>query len=1013
MTDFYEDRVRVFLGELVKLNKTHEQRVYGFKYKYCGYKNGNELPVIDESFKTLEKGEYWGGKAHIHAWFYKKLEIPEDMLGKDIVLRLDTVDKGWNASNPQFIAYVDGAVCQGLDINHRELYLDKAKKVYDIYIYAYASDYSTPFDFKASLIEYDREVNKLFNTLSVAYEASLMYNPNDKIYSDIEKAVIGAVNLVDLRKGRSEEFLKSIKLAQKYIDSNLIGKSKETTSVICVGHTHIDVAWLWTLDQTREKVVRSFSNVIALMKRYPEYKFISSQAQLYKFLKEESPELYEEVKRLVREGRWEVEGAMWVEADCNLCSGESLVRQILYGKQFFRREFGVDCHVLWLPDVFGYSAALPQILKKSGIDKFVTSKISWNETNRMPYDIFFWHGIDGTDIFTYFLTAQRKERGKEPITGCTYNAWLDPAHLAGAYDRLQQKYITDEVMISYGYGDGGGGPTQKYLDYYDILKKGVPGVPTAKIEFAGSFLERVKKKAEKNPKTPHWYGELYLEYHRGTYTSMAKNKRYNRKSEFLLEKAETLSLAAEFLAGKTYPSERIYDSWETVLLNQFHDIIPGSSIKEVYDESWKQYEKVSETGKEIVASSEKAITDRINTDGGIIVFNNNSFVSSGPVKLDGKTIFVKDIPAKGYKVVKEFSDKNSIKVTSDSIENKYLKLVFDKKGAFTKIYDKKNKRSVLKPGCRGNVLMAYEDLPRDYDNWEISNYYTEKSWEIDEVVSTEPVNDGVRAGIRIEKKFLDSILVQTIWLYEDMPGIYIENDFDWKEKHIIVKAEFPVDINSQRASYDTQFGFLERPTHMNTSWDAAKFEVCAHKYADYSEHDYGVAILNDCKYGHDIHNGIMKLTLLKCGTHPNPEADKCRHEFTYAVYPHSGDFREAGVIKAAYELNVPMTAEHIGKQSGNLNESYSLFALKDRTPYGGNIFCETIKKAEDGSGAVVRLYEGFNKRTSADITFGFDFDRAYICGIMEDDVVKEVKADGRSVKLDFAPFEIVTLKLVF
>lgn len=1003
--NFFEERVREFLCHLEAYTIAEKTDVTDFYYKECEYKKDNTLPKVDSTFSNLAAGEYWGNKEHQHAWLYKKLDIPKGMIGKNVALRVETQKDGWNVHNPQFIAYIDGVLVQGLDTNHREVYLDNAKSTYDLHLYAYTSYCKDSLELKAQLICYDSGVKKLYHTLCIALETARLYDVDTKIHADIEKCVSAAINLIDLRKGRTEEFLISAKKAQDILEKGLCGKKTEKTSVVCIGHTHIDVAWLWTLDQTREKVQRSFSNVLALMKKYPEYKFMSSQAQLYKYLKEEAPQLYEEVKEMIKAGRWEVEGAMWVEADCNLSSGESLVRQILYGKQFFKREFDVDCKVLWLPDVFGYSAALPQILQKSGIDKFVTSKISWNESNKMPVDMFRWHGIDGTEIFTYFLTAQGKIRGQKPTNYATYNAEINPEQLTGAYERFTDKKLSDEVMITYGFGDGGGGPTEKHLNYYDIMKNGFMGVPTPKQEFSGTFLERVKKKAFDDPDIPHWHGELYLEFHRGTYTSMAKNKRYNRKSEFLFEKAESASVMAKNLLGKSYPKEDIDNSWETILLNQFHDIIPGSSIKDVYDVSWQQYENIKKVGEDIVNTAQQEIVQNIATDGGIVVFNNNSFVSSGIVNIDGKSVFVKNIPAKGYAVIKEYNDKNTIKVSENSIENKFFKLSFDKKGAITKIYDKKNKRDVLTAGKRA-TLVAYEDLPRAYDNWEITNYYAEKSWEIDNVIKVAPICDGARAGLEITKKFLDSTLCQKIWLYEDMAQIDFENDFDWKESHLVVKAHFPVAINSTRATYDIQFGNVERPTHMNTSWDAAKFEVCAHKFCDYSEYGYGISLMNDCKYGHDIHDGVMSLTLLKCGTHPNPQADKCRHEFTYSLYPHAGDFREAGTIRKAYELNVPMDAKKILPQKGTLPEKYSLAHFDS-----DGIFCETIKGAEDGNGCVIRAYESFNRKTETYMTVGFDFEKAYICDLCEN-IVSEVRAKDGKIKLSFAPFEIISIKLV-
>lgn len=1009
MTDFYEDRMRVFFDTFEQYMTVAETHIDGFLYKECGYKSDNTLPEIDESFREFGKNERWGGKQDEHAWFYKKLIIPEQYRGKNVelVISTDAYKQSWDAINPQFIVYLNGALVQGLDMNHREVFLDNAEESYELYIYAYTGMNGDGWlDFDAKLVVYNEEARKLYYSLKVPFEVTEYLNPGEKTYIDIEKHILNAVNLLDLRVPGSAEFNNSVKSAQKYLDEEFFKKcTPEDVNAICIGHTHIDVAWLWTLAQTREKVQRSFSTVLALMKKYPEYKFMSSQAQLYKYLKEECPELYAEVKEMVKAGRWEVEGAMWVEADCNLCSGESLVRQVLYGKNFFKEEFGVDSKVLWLPDVFGYSAALPQILMKSGVDKFVTSKIGWNETNRMPYDTFWWKGIDGTDIFSYFMTAQDKHRGVPTATNCTYNAKLNPNQLQGGYDRYQQKDINNDIMITFGFGDGGGGPVRKDLEYYDVLKKGISGVPKAKMEFAGSMLDRVKKRAEENPKTPTWQGELYLEYHRGTYTSQAKNKRNNRKCEFLYEKAETLAVMDEKLNGAKYPEKALHDGWETILLNQFHDIIPGSSIKEVYEVSSKQYEQLKLAGREVVSKAYSDIAQSIDTDGGVLVFNPNSFKGDGAVKIDGVTYCVHDIPPKGYKVISMPEKKGKVRVCDNGVENDFFRLTVDENGTLSEIYDKRNMRDVLKKNARGNVITAYEDLPRDYDNWEISNYYTDKSWEINDVKSVKPISDGARAGFEIEKAFLNSTVKQKIWLYDDIDRIDFETYIDWKESHILLKAAFPVDVNTDKATYDIQFGSVERPTHYNTSWDSARFEVCAHKYADISEYSYGVSLINDCKYGHAIHDGVMSLTLLKSGTYPDPTADKCEHFFTYSLYPHAGDYREAGTIKQAYDLNNPMTAITVGKHSGKLGDSYSFVSVRDE-----NIVIETVKKAEDGDGIIVRMYESFNKRTNTVLKTGFDFKSVTLCDMLENDL-KVISAKENSIPLTLKPFEIVTIKI--
>ena len=560
-------------------------------------------------------------------------------------------------------------------------------------------------------------------------------------------------------------------------------------------------------------------------------------------------------------------------------------------------------------------------------------------------------------------------------------------------------------MITFGFGDGGGGPTRKDLEYYNLLKKGLPAVPKAKMEFAGSMLSRVRARALQNPKTPRWQGELYLEYHRGTYTSMAQNKRYNRKSEFLYEKAETTALLANILTGAAYPKAELHEGWETILLNQFHDIIPGSSIKEVYEVSKSQYEALLQVGNRMVKNAGAEIIGKVATDGGVLVFNPNSFEASGTVQLNGETVFVRDIPAKGYKIVKDYEARGEVQATEKVLENAFFRIELDETGAFTRLYDKRNDREVLKAGARGNVLTAYEDYPRDYDNWEISNYYKEKSWELSDKAEIYPVTDGARAGVEIRKSFMNSVITQKVWLYDDVARIDFDTDIDWKEEHLILKTAFPVDINADKATYEIQFGTVERPTHSNTSWDAAKFEVCAHKFADLSEYGYGVSLLNDCKYGHDIHDGVIRLTMLKCGTYPNPDADKCHHTFTYSLYPHAGNYREAGTIQQAYLLNQPMTAFKLQKQSGTLPESYSLLSLDC-----DNVIAETVKEAEDSDAVIVRLYEAYNQRVRTTLTTGFDFKRVTLCDLLENEV-EELPTDGRAIALTVRPFEIVTLKI--
>ena len=1006
--DFRYERIGKILEILKKKTVTWSLPIDEFKYKECDYKKDNVTPVVDDTWRIFHsKTDYWGGESDKHCWFYKKIVIPNEKKEQELELVFGEEVNRIACTLPQGIAYVNGKLVCGLDSNHRSVTLSGSEK-YEVYVYSYTgTSLAKRLEFSAILQSIDKNCEKLYYDIYVPYNTMKFLNPNDKIYTDILNHLNKALNLLDLRVIPSDEFEKSVSLAIDYLREEYYEKvcREQDHSVICTGHTHIDVAWLWSLRQTREKVQRSFSNVLRLMEKYPEYQFMSSQPQLYQFLKEESPETYEEVKKMVKAGRWEVEGAMWVEADCNLSSGESLVRQILMGKRFFKKEFGKDSKVLWLPDVFGYSAALPQILHKSGVDKFLTSKISWNETNQMPYDTFLWVGIDGTEVLSYFLTAQDKKRGEDPVRYVTYSANTEPSQIAGTWDRYQQKELNHEVLLTFGYGDGGGGPTKHQLEVLRRQTKGVIGCPNAKIDTVSNFFQRLFDRVKDNPKLPKWVGELYLEYHRGTYTSIAKNKRNNRQSELLLQNCELLSIMNLVLNEAKYPQKQLNQNLELILLNQFHDIIPGSSIKEVYDTSDEQYAQIRRSFEMIQEKSYKAIASKIKTEGGVVVFNPHSFDNSSVVSVGGGFIYVKDIPAKGYKVITPEKSNQQVVVTESGMENAFFIIDFDESYNFSRIYDKKNNREVLKAGEKGNTLLAFEDIPRGYDAWEITNYYTEKQWEINEVVSSEILMEGARGGIKVTKKFLNSTIIQKIYIYHDIAKIDFDTTIDWKEEHILVKTAFPVDIHTDKATYDIQFGNVERPTHRNTSWDSAKFEVCAHKFVDLSEYGYGVSLLNDCKYGHDALGNNIRLTLIKSATYPNPDADKEKHTFVYSLYPHRGGFREAGTIKLAYDLNLPMTAFSIGQQDGILPDRYSLICCDKE-----NVIIETVKKAEDGEDIIFRMYECFNQRTNTQITFGFDLEKVTLCNLMEEDQ-ESILFFERSIHITIKPYEIVTLKV--
>lgn len=894
-----------------------------------------------------------------------------------------------------------------MDVNHTDLELVFGEEN-DFSLYFYTGMLGGNMVFEPSVKVIDTKIEQLYYDIRVPFESLSCFDEDDQEAAVTAKHLEMACNLLDLRKPYSEDFYRSVDAAigflkkEYYENGNVCGKTE--CEVSCIGHTHIDVAWLWTLAQTEEKAQRSFATVLRLMEEYDDYTFMSSQPQLYEYVKEYAPEIYERIKERVKEGRFEPEGAMWLEADCNLSSGESLIRQIMFGKRFFKEEFGIDSKTLWLPDVFGYSAAMPQILKKSGVDRFVTSKISWNDTNKLPYDVFMWEGIDGTEIFTAFITAQDYfPKGKK---GTTYVGRITPSMVKGARNRMQQKAYTDRAMITFGYGDGGGGPVRSMLEYHRRLKYGIPGVPKTVIESSTAHLEKLEadfiKASAELKKTPKWVGELYLEFHRGTYTSIAKNKRNNRKSEFMYQTAEQTSVLAGHLFGTEYPKNTINAGWKTILLNQFHDIIPGSSIEQVYIESDRQYAEIAQKGNEILDSVYSKIAKGVDRASGTVVYNPNSFVVDGCVDIDGRAVYVQSVPPMGWKTLKEDAATYSVSAKDSVLENEYLTLRLDESGNICSVFDKEYGREIIEEGRVGNAIEAFEDLPYEYDNWELSPYYKQKKWSVDGIVSVVPFNEGARAGFEVERKFLDSTIIQRICMYEHSRRIDFETKINWNEKHIVLKAAFPVNIHSDKATYETQLGYVERPTHENTSYDAAKFEVCAHKYADISEDDYGVALLNDCKYGHNTEGNVLKLTLLKAGTYPNENADMGEHIFTYSLYPHYGNHKQGKVVQNAYILNRPLVA-FAADGDGSLENSFSLVSCDKE-----NVIIETVKRAEDSAATVIRAYDAYNRRGRVEFSFGFDIKRAYLCDMLENRQ-KELEVSDNKVLVDISNFEIVTL----
>ncbi|MGL4373673.1 MAG: alpha-mannosidase, partial [Turicibacter sp.] len=859
----------------------------------------------------------------------------------------------------------------------------------------------------------------------------------DKRRIDLIAILNQAINKLDLRRPHSKEFYCSLEEANAYIEENIYDKElwQEDITAHCIGHTHIDVAWRWTVEQSRHKAARSFATALNYMNDYKEFKFLQSQPQLYKFVKEDHPEIYEQVRERVADGRWEADGGMWVEADCNLISGESMVRQFLFGTRYFKQEFGVDNKLLWLPDVFGYSATMPQILKKCGIDYFVTSKLSWSEYNNVPYDTFQWKGIDGTEVLTHFIMNKGHD---EEGFGTHYGGMLSPSQMAGGWKRYQQKDLNNEILHPYGYGDGGGGPTKEMLETARRMSKGIPGIPKVKMGKARDYLEKLEQDVAGHPRLPKWSGELYLEYHRGTYTSMAKNKKYNRQSEFLYQDVEWLS-ALNTITNKTfnYPKQQLNTGWELILLNQFHDIIPGCSIPEVYVTSHREYEEVMSSGQELLTQAKKGIASSINLkEKSIVVYNSLSFKRTDLVCVDypegftnveiidldgslvqtqrthdGKLLMLaREIPAKGYKaftlrertLVEDIQ--TNMTVPPSTLCNTYFYITINEQGNLSSVYDKLAKREVLKG--EANVLQAFEDKPLWFDAWDINMYYQEKMWDVNDVVAIEVVESGdLRSALKVTKTFMDSTIEQIIYVYNHKPVIDFKTNVDWHEHQILLKAAFPVDVLADKATYEIQYGNVERATHENTSWDKAKFEVCAHKWADLSEGDYGVSLLNDCKYGYDVKENTMRLSLIKSGIHPNPNADQGAHEFTYSLYPHRGEWKAAKTVNHAYELNCPLSATIEEAHVGTLPTQLSMVSVDV-----DHVMVDVVKQAEDSNELIIRLYDFQKRRGSVTLTVCAQIFQISECDLLENNL-SDVAFNGNQFTFNIKPFEIKTFKV--
>lgn len=996
------------------------------------------VPTRFEDWNTIKVGDTWTGRDR-YLWLHKEVMIPSEWNGKEVLGIFDYGNTGaGNNSGFESLLYLNEKPYQGVDSNHKEVFLSQdtigteVSFTFRLWSGLEGGGVPTPQEHKiqrADLAWLDKKVDDLYYLSSMIVGTIQILEEQNPIRHQLRRALDEAFKVIDWSYPGDENFYNSLYKADELLNQSIDAMEKDSlVNVKCVGHTHIDVAWLWRLKHTREKCSRSFSTVLRLMERYPEYIFLQTQPQLYEYIKQDFPELYENIKEKIASNQWEVDGGMWVEADCNLTSGESLTRQLLIGSRFIKEEFGKEVEYLWLPDVFGYSWALPQILKKSGIDMFMTTKISWNQYNRMPHDTFKWIGIDGSEVLTHFITTP--EPGNTPDSWFyTYNGQLLPKTVKGVWDSYKDKNANQELLIAYGYGDGGGGVNRDTLEQRRVIDK-IPGLPTLKTSTAKEYFRNLKKTINETDQYVHtWDGELYLEYHRGTYTSHAYNKKMNRKMELFYREAEWFSAMAAMLQGDIAlaKQEELTKGWKILLTNQFHDIIPGSSILEVYEDSKLQYEEANKIAERVKKEAEQSLIQA--EEQTYTVINNSNWDRSGLVYIpiqkdgifkgetgeiletekekDGWSVWLK-VPAMGFATI-FFEEKTdvlhvetspfNINMKENQIETPFYCISFNESGQITRLYDKEEKREVLPEGERANVLQMFEDKPLGNDAWDIDMFYQEKCREVTDLVQKEVMEqNSIYVTIRMKWNYMSSTIEQDLTLYKNSRRIDFKTKVDYHERKQLMKVAFPVDIRSTYATYDVQYGNVKRPNHWNTSWDQARFETVAQKWVDLSEYNYGVSLLNDSKYGHDIKGNVIRLTLLKAATHPDYEQDQGVHEFTYALLPHQGDFVKGDTVKEAFALNQPFTVVE-GKSI------YSGKRLIDIDKEGVEL--DAIKQSEDKKYLVVRLHEYTGAKQTVSIRFAFP-----IKGYMESDLmerpIEELKEE-QEIVLNIKPFEIKTI----
>ncbi|MFD7912353.1 alpha-mannosidase [Streptomyces sp. NPDC059752] len=965
---------------------------------------GEPVPVAEglaAHYEPCAIGDPWG-PAWGTTWFKVTGTVPADWAGRTVEAVLDL---GFDRMMPGFqceglVHRGDGGEVKALNPyndwvrvadraeggEHVEWYVEAASNpVLVDHAATYEGDLPTSGDqplyrlARMELTVFETEVWELVQDLEVLYDLMTQLDTADARRHEILRALGAALDALDLGD------VPGTAAAARGCLARVLAAPANASAhrISAVGHAHIDSAWLWPLRETVRKVARTASNMVNLMDQHPEFVFAMSQAQQLDWIKTYRPELFERVKKKIADGQFVPVGGMWVESDTNMVGGEAMARQFLYGKKFFLDEFGIETQNVWLPDSFGYTAAMPQIVSLSGSQWFLTQKISWSQVNRFPHHTFWWEGIDGTRVFTHF----------PPVD--TYNSDLGGAQLAHAARNYREKGHGSRSLVPFGWGDGGGGPTREHLARAR-RQRDLEGSPRVRIERPDAFFERARAEYED---APVWAGELYLELHRGTYTSQAKTKQGNRRSESLLREAELwAATAAVRVAGYAYPYEDLERIWKTVLLHQFHDILPGSSIAWVHREARETYAAVREELQGITLAAQQALAGQGAEE---LVFNCAPHARRG-------------VPAGGAGRPAAAGEPVTVEERHGGghiLANGRLLVEIDRRGLIVSVYDLEARREAVAPGAAANLLQIHPDFPNMWDAWDIDAFYRNRVTDLVELDRLEVTGSGPRAAtVRVTRSFGRSGAVQQITLRAGAKTVDIVTEVDWHETEKFLKAAFPLDVKAERTASETQFGHVYRATHTNTSWEAAKFEICAHRWIHAEEPGWGVALLNDSTYGHDVTRDVradggqtttVRLSLLRAPRYPDPETDQGSHTLGFSLAPGAGI---GDAVREGHALNLP---ERVVCGAGPVAP---LVAVDEDA-----VVVEAVKLAEDRSGdVIVRLYESRGGRARATLTAGFPITDAVESDLLERPLAGSavgVPTPEARVPLTLRPFQIVTVRL--